>query len=244
MSGLTLTVALLGGVAYFFSPCVWPLYPAYVGYLTGVGGGAAGARGTASVRAASARAERLIVIRQALGFILGFSLVFLALGASATAVGRLLIDYQEPFRKVAGLLVIGFGLYMAGLIPAWILGSDVRWGAAKGGPSFLAAVAMGVSFGFGWTPCVGPILASILVLTSTTANLLEGVELLAAYSLGLALPFFLLAVFLDRLRPLWGRVGPALPWVRRASGLLLVALGAMVFSGSFARLSAWLYSAF
>lgn len=265
MAGLSWAVAVLGGLAYFFSPCVWPLYPAYVSYLVALeGAGAEGARGRAGSRGAgrggrsvgtargarsggaarggwSGGAARRLVVRQALGFILGFSLVFLALGASASALGRLLLDYQEPFRRVAGLLVVGFGLYLAGLIPSWVLGSEVRLGMPKGGPPFLAAVAMGASFGFGWTPCVGPILASILVLTSTAADLAKGVGLLAAFSLGLALPFFALALFLDRLGPLLGRAAPALPWVRRLGGLVLVVLGVMVYAGSFAQLASWLY---
>ncbi|MBX5476580.1 MAG: sulfite exporter TauE/SafE family protein [Clostridia bacterium] len=229
--GLTYLAALLGGLAFFFSPCVWPLYPAYVGCLTGLD-------------AASVAGCRRHVTLQALAFILGFTLVFVALGATASSVGRLLSDYQDPLRKVGGLVVIAFGLSMAGLLPEWLLGAEARPQVKPGAPSWWSALAMGVAFGFGWTPCVGPVLASILVLTSTVADLAKGVSLLAVYSLGLAVPFLLLAVFLDRVHPLWRRLGPWLPAVRRASGLLMVLLGWLIFTDSFSAVSRWLFYAF
>lgn len=221
---------------------MWPLYPAYLGYLAGVGSAAGDAERSDGL--VSPRAGRWPVVRQALAFILGFSLVFVALGASASALGQLLLAYQEPFRKVGGLVIIAFGLMLAGLLPSWVLGREARWTGRPAAPSPMGAALMGIAFAFGWTPCVGPILAAILVLTSLGGSVGQGTLALAVYSLGLAVPFLLMALFLERLRPAWSRVGRALPWIQRASGAALVVLGALVFSGSFASIARWLYGAF
>jgi cytochrome c-type biogenesis protein len=172
-----------------------------------------------------------MVLRQACGFVVGFGLAFVALGATASLIGGLLRAYEVPLRQVSGLLIAGFGVAMTGLLPAWVLGREVRPGLPAPGGSPPAAAAMGLAFGFGWTPCVGPALASILLVAGTVGHVARGTELLAVFAAGLGLPFLAVAACFDRLRPWMRRAAPALPWVRRAAGVLMVALGWLVFTG-------------
>lgn len=220
-------VAFSAGVASFISPCMWPLYPAYLTYLAGTPG-------------ATPR-SRLMLARATL-FLLGFGLVFIALGATASEIGQALAAYQVALRKVSGLLIAGFGLAMAGLLPYWLLGTDRRLAYRPARPSGLGAVALGAAFAFGWTPCVGPVLAAILLLTSVQASLSGGVALLLAYTAGFAVPFLLVAAFLGQAKGLLRRLTPAVPWIARASGLLLVALGALVYTNELSAISWTLYT--
>ncbi len=214
--------ALLGGVVSFASPCMWPMYPAYLTYLAGTG--------PAEVGVPWEPPDRRRLVGRALLFLAGFGMVFIALGATASAVGQVLAAYQVAFRKVSGLLIIGFGLAMAGVLPPWLLGTERRVGYRPVRPSGLGAVGLGAAFAFGWTPCVGPVLASILLLTSASANLGNGVALLTIYTVGFAIPFLLVAAFLGQARGLMRRMSPAVPWVARVSGGLLVVLGVLVFT--------------
>jgi len=227
-------IALLGGVVSFVSPCMWPIYPAYLTYLAGAGSAQAGA--------AWAPPSRWLLVGRALLFLLGFGMVFIALGATASAVGQVLAAYQVAFRQVSGLLIIGFGLAMAGVLPSWLLGTERRTGYQPVRPSALGAVGLGAAFAFGWTPCVGPVLASILLLTSARANLSAGVGLLAVYTLGFAIPFLVVAALLGQVKGLMRRLSPAVPWVARVSGGLLVVLGVLVFTNYMSVITWALYS--
>jgi cytochrome c-type biogenesis protein len=220
-------IAFGAGVAFFFSPCCWPLYPAYLSYLTGAG-------------AVPAGRARLIV--QAAAFVLGFSVVFVALGASASLAGRLLVSHQVPLRKLSGLAIIALGAAMAGLLPSWLLGRELRPAVKPGGTrSLVGAAGLGVAFGFGWTPCAGPVLASILLLAGNAGQVGRGAALLAVYALGLAVPFLALAAGFDRLRGGLGRLTPHLPRIQRGSGALLMVLGWLVYSGYLSTISWALY---
>jgi cytochrome c-type biogenesis protein len=217
-------VAFAAGVFSFFSPCVWPLYPAYV--------------------AQAAAAGRAGAVPASAAFAAGFTAVFVALGASASALGHWLQAYQLPLQKVSGLLIVLLGLALAGILPEHWLGTP-RALAAPGGRSGTggpwSAALLGMAFAFGWTPCVGPVLASILLLASSTAHLLAGTGLLLAYSAGFAVPFLGLAALAARGARLLPGLGRWLPHLQRAGGLLLAVLGVLVFTGSLASLSTYLY---
>lgn len=211
----------LGGLLSFFSPCTWPLYPAYLGQVA-----AAGRRPLAG----------------SLLFAAGFSAVFVALGASAGAVGGWLQTYRLPLRQVSGLLIVVLGLAMAGLLPVRLLGQPHRV-PAGGGATPAGAVALGAAFGFGWTPCVGPVLASILLLAGGAGGAVRGMALLGAYAAGFAAPFLAFAVLAARGRRL-PPVAGALPALQRASGVLLAALGVLVLTGALADVATYLYGRF
>ncbi len=223
-------VAMLGGVVSFFSPCVWPLYPAYIGQLAG------------TVGEQGPRSEPRRVLGDAAIFAAGFTIIFVAFGVGASALGQWLSAWSQPFRTLGGLVIIFFGLGMAGLLPSWLLGQPVgvRWRPTR--PGAWGSLGLGMAFAFGWTPCVGPVLASILVLAGAKAHLGAGLGLLFAYSLGFALPFLGLAGVVGSGRRVLGWVTPALPVIERAGGVLLVALGLLVLTGRLDALSIYLYS--
>ncbi|MFO7246367.1 MAG: cytochrome c biogenesis protein CcdA [Thermaerobacter sp.] len=222
---VSVAVAAAGGLAYFLSPCVWPLYPAYLSYL----GGAAGdrSRGALLVRAA--------------GFVVGFSLVFVVLGATASALGQLLLAYQPLIRRVAGILIAAAGAVMLGWLRIPALQAERRPLPLVPRTGLGGALLMGIAFGFGWTPCVGPVLAAILTFAGTQATVVQGVILLSAFAAGLGLPFLVVAVMFDRLKARWSAWSRRLGLVTSISGVLLVVLGVMVYTNYLSMVSAWLY---
>jgi len=230
MNGASMSfgIAFVGGLASFLSPCVLPIVPSYVSYVTGLT--------LDELRDGGAAARRQAAIHSGL-FILGFSLLFIGLGASATALGQTLSRLLPLFQQVGGVVVIVFGLYMLGLLKLPALMRERRLGGSLKPVGKVGSVVAGVAFGAGWTPCVGPVLASILLYAGMQGTMLRGMLLLSAYSLGLALPFFASAVAfnwtLTRLRPLRRWLGP----LERATGAFLVVLGLLLFTGRFAALS-------
>ncbi|MDI3317106.1 MAG: cytochrome c biogenesis protein CcdA [Bacillota bacterium] len=240
------SVAFLTGLVFFFSPCVWPMYPSYLSYIAGASAGLA-ARGDGGVRLGGL--ARLRILGRALAFVLGFSLVFIALGATASSVGQLLLANLPLLRKVAGVLIAFFGLAMTGWIHIPLLERSWQPLAEQGtrparAGSWLGALVLGGAFSVGWTPCVGPVLAAILVYASTQASLAQGVTLLAAYSAGMGIPFLVLAAAFEWLWPRLGGVRRALPAVQKAAGLLLVLLGALVYSDLLTQISFRLFYLF
>lgn len=229
-------VAFLAGMGSIASPCVLPLIPAYLTYLGGMAG--SGGHGPSSH-------DRWRLFGHALGFVAGFSLVFILFGLSATAVGLILLRHQLWIREAAGIIVVLFGLQLTGVFHLPFLEREWRWllpnmspATETHTPSWGQSVFLGVSFSAGWTACVGPVLASILTLAAETANWGQGALLLTWYSLGLAVPFLAMALGVTRLRPVLQRFQPWLPRIQTASGILLVGLGVMIFLGIFQRLSA------
>lgn len=184
---------------------------------------------SAQPRAAQAVAARAVVLLHACAFVAGFGLVFVALGASASALGALLTAHQELLRQVAGVALVVFGLHVAGIIHVPGLERERRFHPRVGAPGYASSFGVGVAFGFGWAPCVGPYLASLLVLAAQAHTLDAAVVLLAVYALGLGLPFLIVGAAFDRIVPLLRRLSPYLGAIERVSGVLLAALGVVVF---------------
>jgi cytochrome c-type biogenesis protein len=179
------------------------------------------------------------VIAHSLAFIFGFSTVFVAMGASFSVVGQVLFDHRDAIRYVGGALMTVFGLYVAGVLPLAWLGRYRRIELRTRPAGLAGSWGVGVTFAAGWTPCVGPILGSILSLASTADTVGSGVALLCAYSLGMALPFFLSSIALDRFLTAFRRIRPWIPVVERAAGLMLVLVGILVLTNQFVVLNSY-----
>ncbi len=235
MIEVTFFGALIAGLLSFLSPCVLPLVPAYLSYISGVS-----VNELRSVDAAETGVRRRAMV-QALWFIAGFSLVFIALGASATLLGQWMMAHMQQLAKVAGVVIVVFGLHYMGLFRIPFLMVDARFDTSKvNAGQGMGALLLGAAFAFGWTPCIGPILGAILAIAGVQAELLRGIALLATYSLGLAIPFLLAALATDAFLRWSQRFKQHLVWVERISGLLLVAVGVLIFMGSFSVISGWL----
>lgn len=224
---LGLLVAFAAGLLSFLSPCVLPLVPSYIGFLTGM-------------TLPEMAGRRRTALLHALLFVAGFSLVFILLGASATALGRALNYYQVWFQRVGGTLIILFGLLCLGVFKVGLLTQDRRLHLERKPVGYLGSALVGMAFGAGWTPCIGPVLGGILGLAATSNDVSRGVLLLAAYSAGLALPFLIAAVAVDSFLDWFQRFRRYLPWVMRLSGVLLVFVGVLLVTGEFTRLAGWL----
>ena len=221
---LGLVVAFTAGVLSFLSPCVLPLIPSYATFITGMS--------LDELQEESGR-RRHTVLLHGLLFVLGFTLVFVLLGASATFLGSLLAYASRWVERVGGALLVLFGLYLLGVLRLPGASREWRVHLANKPVGYLGTVLVGVAFGAGWTPCIGPILGGILTLAATRGSVAEGMGLLAVYSLGLAVPFLLSTLLLERFLGSFKRVRRWLPWVSRVSGVLLIGVGVLLISGSF-----------
>jgi len=232
MSGTPLPLAaFVAGVISFLSPCVLPLVPGYVSLISGT-----------TVEELSSRDQKLMrsVMLHSIMFILGFSIVFITLGAGATVVGQVVGRYRVLLTYIAGAVIIVFGLHLTGIFKIKALYADKRMHAIKGGSSPLGAFVVGFAFAFGWTPCIGPILATILTFAAAEETVAKGMGLLAIYSLGLAVPFLLTSLGVDRFLKFYGRFRRHLHAVEVASGVLLIVIGALVLTRHFTVLSGYL----
>ena len=223
--------AFFAGILSFLSPCVLPLVPGYVSLISG-----------ASVDELKSSERRVLgtVMLHSLTFVLGFSVVFIALGAVATGVGQVVNEYHSLLSKVAGIIVIIFGLHLTGILKIKALYADKRLHDVKGSSSAVGSFAVGFAFAFGWTPCIGPILATILVLAGAQGTVLKGIVLLAVYSLGLAVPFLLTSLGVDRFLVFYSRFRKHLHTVEVVSGILLIAIGVLIFLNNLRLLSGYL----
>lgn len=219
--------AFTGGLLSFLSPCVLPLVPSYLGFVTGF-----------TVHEMADR--RKLAMLHALLFVLGFTLVFMLFGASATALGRVLKYYEVWFQRVGGVLIILFGLYCLGVFKLRFLDQDARLHLDRKPVGFLGSVLVGMAFGAGWTPCIGPILGAILGLAATEATLGRGMLLLGTYSAGLAIPFLVAAWGVEKFLDWFQRFRRYLPWVQRISGIILILVGLLLATGQFTRMAGWL----
>ncbi len=223
--------AFLAGLLSFLSPCVLPLVPGYVSLISGTG--------ATELEAEQRRLLRTVMLNSVM-FILGFSIVFITLGAVATTVGQAIVRYKSLLTDVAGVVVILFGLHLTGVFKIKALYADKRLHNIKGSGSAFGAFVIGFAFAFGWTPCVGPILAAILLLAGSQDSVSKGVALLAVYSLGLAIPFLLTSLGIERFLHFYGGFRRHLHKVEVASGVLLIAIGALIFTRHFTILSGYL----
>jgi cytochrome c-type biogenesis protein len=229
---LSVVVAFSAGVFSFLSPCVLPLVPSYLSFITGM-----------SVdELESAVAGRGRVIGHSMAFILGFSMVFVGMGASFSILGQALVDYRDLIRQIGGALIIVFGLYIAGVLRLGWLGRYRQVQLRSKPAGFVGSWLVGVTFAIGWTPCVGPILGSILSLAGTAETVSTGISLLGAYSAGLALPFFLSSLALGSFLTAFRRVRPWIPAVERTAGALLVVVGVLVLTNYFIVLNSYAVS--
>ena len=220
-------VAFTAGLLSFLSPCVLPLIPSYISFLTGM-----------SVEDADHRRATTLV--HASLFIFGFTLIFLALGATATIFGQMMLAYRDWISRIGGALIIVFGLYLVGAFKIGWFARERRVYLATKPAGYAGTVLVGFAFGAGWTPCIGPILGAVLIYTSSTSDLNHGLALLLSYSLGLAVPFFLAAVAVERFIDFFAVFRKHLVWVTKASGVLLIAVGLLMVTSEFERLATYL----
>ena len=233
VSGIGLLTSFGAGVISFLSPCVLPLVPGYVSYVAGD-----------ALTLSEEPPRKLAALGLSLCFVLGFSTVFVLLGASATSIGQVLLSYRYEANLVGGAIVTLLGLFMMGLAEIPWLQREFRMHVDLGGGRPLAAYVIGIAFAFGWTPCIGPVLGAILTTSAVAATVFQGVVLLSFYSLGLGLPFLAAAVFTDSLMLRIGvfrRLGRSL---QLAAGAVVTAMGVAMVTGELTSFSYWLLDTF
>lgn len=224
------------GLLSFLSPCILPLLPAYLAFLAGTSLGEV-ANGAHDVRTARA-------VMRAAAFVLGFGCVFVALGASASAAGQLVSDHLTLLSRIAGAVIVLLGLHMAGILRIAPLLRELRFDMTQRPAGIAGAFAIGLAFGFGWTPCVGPVLASILLLSGTGETVGRGAALLAAYAVGIGIPFLLAAAFTAPALRMLSRIRHLVPVVEKVMGAALIATGLLVFFGLMPVVGNWLLDVF
>ena len=224
---LGVAIAFTAGLLSFLSPCVLPLVPSYITFLTGM-----------SIE--NVTSARRVALLHALLFIAGFTAIFVALGAGATAIGVLLSAYRDWIGRIGGVLLIVFGFLLLEVLTIPALSRERRVYLAEKPVGLLGSLLVGIAFGAGWTPCIGPILGGILSLASVSASMSRGLGLLLAYSAGLAVPFLLAALAIDRFVAFLARMRRGLVWVSRVSGALLIGVGVLLVTGYFTVLASWL----
>lgn len=226
-NSVPLLAAFAAGLLSFLSPCVLPLIPSYVSFLTGM-------------TVEEMQVRRGTTLLHALWFVGGFSLIFIVLGASASALGVALLASQHWIARVSGVLLILFGLYLVGMVRPAFLMRERRVHLARKPLGYVGSSVAGVAFGAAWTPCIGPILGGILTLAATRASIAQGTALLGVYALGLAVPFLITAFALDRFLVWFQRFRPYIRWVELVAGILLIILGLLLITDRFTLLATWL----
>jgi len=236
LSTTAMIAAFAAGVISFLSPCVLPLVPGYVSYVAGQ---------SISERASGGAAVlRLQAVSLSLCFVLGFTTIFIALGASATALGQLLLSYRHALNITGGIIVIGFGLLTLGFVQSSWFHRDIRFNLSLRGGRPIAAYVLGIAFAFGWTPCIGPVLGAILTVSAASATVSNGVVLLATYSLGLGVPFLIAAAFTDGFLARVRTIGPIGRVLQMLAGAIMVLMGIAMITGHLSAFSFWLLETF
>lgn len=232
MKDLSFGIAFLGGVVSFLSPCVMPLIPSYISYITGLSFKDL-TENTSSQDGSPERARiRRVTFINSLFFVAGFSFIFILLGASSSTIGRLFLHYRDVVRIIGGILIIIFGLFLAGLLNLNLLMREKRIELKDRPAGLIGSFIVGITFGAGWTPCIGPILGSILIYASTKESVLYGMALLGAYSLGLGLPFIISAMAINIFLSYTKGLYRYMRYVTFISGLILVAFGIVLVTDS------------
>ncbi|WEG13663.1 cytochrome c biogenesis protein CcdA [Pullulanibacillus sp. KACC 23026] len=226
---VTLSLALIGGLLSFFSPCVLPLVPAYIAVLTG-----------GTVQSGKINTTKRLVLIRSIAFTVGFSLIFTILGTSASLIGHWFIHYQVILNKIGGLLIVIFGFQLIGYLKLTFLFKEKRFWLKTKHMNVLNAFIMGMFFAIGWSPCIGLTLASILLLASSSSTIQDGSIMLLLYSIGLALPFILIGVGMTCSFVMIKRINQWLPLLTIISGWLLIIFGLLMYTNQLDRLNAWL----
>lgn len=230
-----LAISLAAGVLSFLSPCVLPIVPPYLAYMSGI---------TVSEMQGAEAAPRRRALGSAAFFVLGLSTVFLFLGFTASAFGRFFLSNQDWFVTIAGLVIMIFGAHFVGVYRIGFLDREMRMDAGDRGGSMFGAYVLGLAFAFGWTPCIGPILGAILSIAASEADVMRGTSLLAAYALGLGIPFLLVAAFFPSMTGLMNWMKRHMERIERIMGLLLWTVGLLMLTGKFTDFSWWLNERF
>ena len=226
-ASIGLLLAFSAGLLSFLSPCVLPLIPSYITFITGLSFD-------------EVQSSRRVALVHGLLFVFGFSLIFLALGATATVIGRVLFSQRDLITKIGGVMIIVFGLYLVGVLNIGFFARERRVHLANKPVGYLGTVLVGIAFGAGWTPCIGPILGSILLYASTEADLPRGLALLTAYSLGLGVPFILSALAVDRFMSFFQKFKKQMMWMQRGAGVLMIGIGVLMITNQFTILASYL----
>jgi cytochrome c-type biogenesis protein len=236
---VSLGAALLAGIFSFLSPCVLPLVPPYLVYISGIS-----LDDLTSDKQTAAAAQRSRVMLSALLFVLGFSTVFVLLGATASALGQVLRQNLPLLSQIAGVAIILMGMHFLGIFRFGFLARDARYQTQQEAASYLGSYVVGLAFAFGWTPCIGPVLAAILSVAGSSESVSRGMLLLAAYSLGLGIPFLMSAFSIDRFLGFSRKFRRHMPVLEKLMGGLLVLTGVMFLTGWMQNISYWLLETF
>lgn len=226
MKHISILLAFSAGLLSFLSPCVLPLVPAYISYLTG-----------SSIDELKAGKTKLFTLYKSLGFVLGFSIIFILMGVSITSLGKLLITHKDVLRKIGGALIIVFGLHTIGIFRIKLFYREKRFLYFDKIKGPFSSVIMGMAFATGWTPCIGPILSSILIYATSMDSINKGMLLLIMYSIGLAVPFILTAMVIEGFSEQFKKFSKYLPIISIISGVLMIIMGIMIFTNKLAVLS-------
>ena len=233
MTDVSYIAAFVGGFLSFVSPCVLPLIPGYLSFVSGVS--------MEEFRSGTATtSSRRQLLSASLAFVAGFSLVFIALGASASAIGEFLMSRLPLLGKIAGVLIIIFGLHTMGVFRLRFLETEKRVHTQRKPAGLFGAMVVGIAFAFGWTPCIGPILGGILVMAGRQETVADGVKLLATYSAGLGIPFLLTALAMNHFFRASARIRKHYHAIEVTSGVLLIAIGALIFTNQFTIIARYL----
>jgi len=233
MDNVSVFTAFIAGLVSFLSPCVLPLVPGYISIVSG------SSLDQLKARSKEASLFRTVLLNSVM-FIVGFSITFILLGASATWIGQVLVSRMRLLGQLAGLMLIVFGIHLMGIFKINFLYKDKRFHNVEKPRGLFGALVLGLAFAFGWTPCIGPILAGILTLASTKQTVSQGMFLLAIYSAGLGIPFLLTSLALNKFLTFYGRFKKHFHAVEVVSGALVIAVGVLILTGSLTRLATWL----
>ncbi|HSH34669.1 cytochrome c biogenesis CcdA family protein [Schnuerera sp.] len=217
LGNVSLPIAFGAGFLSFFSPCILPLIPVYIMYMAGVN------------LESELEERRLIAVTRTIGFIIGFTIIFMIMGTSASFLGKVFIRNKEIFAKVSGALIIIFGLNMMGILNFGFLNMQKKIKAPKKASGWFSSILMGMAFAAGWTPCFGPVLASILIYAGGSATVSKGVYLLLVYSIGMAIPFLLTALFINVFSKFLEKTEKVMIYIPKIGGLIMVIFGILVF---------------
>jgi cytochrome c-type biogenesis protein len=238
MENVSLFAAFVAGILSFISPCVLPLIPGYLSYISGVSLEDMRGTGTAALTVTPEVRRRVIVT--SLFFILGFSIVFVSLGASATFLGQFLMSRLQLLGQIAGAVIVIFGLHTMGILRIGWLYQEKRFQTSNRPIGLVGAMFVGIAFAFGWTPCIGPILAGILTIAAGEDTVGDGIKLLLVYSAGLAIPFLLTSLAINRFFSAFARIRKHYHKIELVSGALLVVIGLLIFTNRFTLIAQYL----